>query len=198
MTIFESIIQLDKAATLWINNLATPATDSFWWLMSATRPWFPVYIAIGIFALWKLGWKRGLALILTVAMSVVVIDQGDNLVKATVARLRPCFDYWMNCNGLRLPYGLPTTAKYGFFSAHAGNSFGFAAVSYFGFKWYSPKSNFKIYGWVIFLWATFMSISRIMMGAHFLGDILAGAVIGFGIGYLFAVLARKIVVKAGL
>ena len=166
--------------------------------MSATRPWFPVYIAIGIFALWKLGWKRGLALILTVALSVVVIDQGDNLVKATVARLRPCYDHWMNCNGLRLPYGLPSSGKYGFFSAHASNSFGFAIVTYLGFKWYKPESNFRIYGWIVFIWAALMSLSRIIMGAHYLGDITVGMLAGLGIGGLFAVLARKIVVKAGL
>lgn len=163
--------------------------------MSATRLWFPVYILIGAFAIWKLGWKRGLSLVVSVILSVVLIDQLGNLVKYSVGRLRPCFDAWMNCNGLRLPYGLPSSGKFGFFSAHAGNSFGFAVASYLGFKWNKPEWNARLYGWAVFIWATLVSFSRIIVGAHFLGDITAGALAGLCIGYFCALLARKAVVK---
>ena len=40
-----------------------------------------------------------------------------------------------------------------------------------------------------------MSVSRIMMGAHFLGDILVGSLVGMGIGCLCALLARFLIKK---
>ena len=52
-----------------------------------------------------------------------------------------------------------------------------------------------MFGWVVFLWAALMSLSRTMMGAHFLGDITVGALVGLGVGFLMALLARLVVVK---
>lgn len=198
MNLFESIVQLDKSVTLWINNLSAPWNDAFWWVLSDVGTWVPMYILIALLLLWRLGWKRGLTVILSVVLTIVLIDQGSNLVKYSVARLRPSFDAWMVCGGLRLPYGILSTGKYGFFSAHAGNTFGFAITTWLGLKWNKPQSLHRLYGWFIFVWAAFVSVSRIMMGAHFLGDILTGALVGWGIGCLMALLARKIVVKANL
>lgn len=198
MITFESIVQLDKDITLWINNLSATWNDAFWWALSDIGFWIPMYIAIAAFALWKLGWKKGLAVILSAVLTLILIDQGSNLVKSSVARLRPCYDTWMVNNGLRLPYGILSSGKFGFFSAHAGNTFGFAIVSYLGLKWNTPQSRFWPYGVFIFLWAVFVSFSRLMMGAHFLGDILVGSVVGLAVGWFCAFLARRIVVKANL
>ena len=194
----ESLVQIDKAATLWINHLSTEWLDPFWRVLSQAEVWYPVYGIIAIFVLWKLGWKKGLAVVLSVILCVLLVDQGSNLVKYSVARLRPCFDPWMNTNGIRLPSDTQGHGQFGFFSAHAGNSFGFAATSFLGMKWNKPDSRFGIYGWCVFVWATLVSVSRIMMGAHFLGDILVGALVGLGIGLLCAWLARLTVVKAKL
>ena len=188
----ESLVQIDKAASLWINHLSAEWIDPVWKVLSQTEVWFPVYVIIGIFALWKLGWKRGLAVVLSVVLCVLLVDQGSNLVKYSVARLRPCYDAWMLSNGIRLPYGTMGSGQYGFFSAHAGNCFGFAVTSYLGMKWNKPDSRFGIYGWCVFIWAALVSVSRIMMGAHFLGDILVGCLVGLGIGLLCAWLARTI------
>ena len=193
MNLFESIVQLDKSITLWLNNLSEPWNDGFWWVLSDVHTWFPVYAVLAVFMIWRLGWKRGLAVILSVLLTIVLVDQGSNLVKNSVARLRPSYDAWMVCNGLRLPYGILSTGQYGFFSAHAGNTFGFAIASYLGLKWHRPERYVRIFGVCIFLWASLVSVSRIMMGAHFLGDILAGSVVGLGIGLLCAFLARKVI-----
>lgn len=152
-----------------------------------------MYLFIAVFVVWRLGWKRGLSVILSAVLTLVLIDQGSNLVKASVARLRPCYDAWMVNNGLRLPYGILSTGLYGFFSAHAGNTFGFATVSYLGLKWNRPESDFRIYGLFIYVWAVFVSLSRMMMGAHFLGDIIVGAIVGTAVGWLCAFAVKKAV-----
>ena len=188
----EGIEQIDQVITLWLNNLSPNWLDPFWALMSHVKFWFPFYGLFMVFALWKLGWKKGLAVIVSIILAVLFVDQFANLVKAGVSRFRPCYDVWMNSNGLRLPYGMQEFYKYGFFSAHAGNSFGFATVSYLGLKWNKPQSDFRIWGWFIFIWAFSMSVSRVMMGAHFLGDITVGALVGLGAGYACAWLCRKV------
>lgn len=195
MNALDSIVQFDHSATLWVNNLASWWNDGFWWLMSDVQIWFPVYALFMVYALWRLGWKKGLAVILSIVLTVVLVDQLANLVKFGVARLRPFWDADMVNGGLRIPYDNSDAGLYGFFSAHAGNSFGFAVTSYLGLKWNRPEGNFKVFGWVVFLWAALMSLSRTMMGAHFLGDITVGALVGLGVGFLMALLARLVVVK---
>lgn len=197
MNILDGIVQWDKSATLWLNNLSDPSTDGFWWVLSDIGTWVPFYIVIALFMVWWLGWKRGLAVVLSVALTVLLVDQGSNLVKSSVARLRPCYDLWMVTEGLRLPYGILSTGKYGFFSAHAGNCFGFAMASWMGLQGNRPGRLATIYGYCVFIWATLVSISRILMGAHFLGDILTGAAVGAAVGFLCAWLARKTVAVIG-
>ena len=191
MNVLEQIVQLDREITLWINGLPSVQSDPFWWALSDTNFWIPFYIAILIFLIWKLGWKRGLLIALTVVLTVVCVDQFANLIKNSVCRWRPCFDDWMVANGVRIPYGV-LGGKYGFFSAHAGNTFGFAMASYLGLKWRLPSHNARIYGYGIFTWATLVAVSRLIMAAHFLGDITVGALVGMCFGAAIAWLGRKI------
>ncbi|MCR4844727.1 MAG: phosphatase PAP2 family protein [Bacteroidales bacterium] len=194
MSLLEQIVQLDKYITLWINGLPSVWSDPFWWAFSDKAFWYPLYFAILVFLIWKLGWKRGLLVALTVVLTVVCLDQFSNVIKNGVARFRPCFDPWMNANGLRLPYGV-SGGKYGFFSAHAGNSFGFAMASYLGLKWFAKDNTARYYGWGIFLWATLVSVSRLVMGAHYMGDITVGAIVGAAFGAAWAWIAQKIASK---
>ena len=189
------IVQIDQAATLWINKLDTPALFPLWMGLSDARIWFPAYAMIMGFIIWKLGWKKGLLVSLSLILCVVLTDQLSGLVKDSVARLRPCFNTWMVENGVLIPYG-QAGGLYGFFSSHAANVFGFAAASSLGLK--LNGKAVPQYAWGIFIWASLVSLSRIMMAAHFLGDVLVGVVFGLSIGVILAYLVRLIVVKARL
>lgn len=188
----DSIIELDHQATLWLNNLATPATDPFWLMLSDNKFWFPAYGIVMGFMIWKLGWKKGLAVILSLILCVVVIDQSSNVVKAGFERLRPCYNSWMLENGIRLPYGV-TGHLFGFFSAHASNTFGFASCSYLGFMLNDSEHSYKAYGWGVFIWAVLVSASRVVLGAHFLGDVLVGSLYGLAIGTAIAFLTHYLI-----
>ncbi len=189
------IVQIDQAATLWINKLDTPALYPLWMGLSDARIWFPAYALIMGFIIWKLGWKKGLLVSLSLILCVVLTDQLSGLVKDSVARLRPCFNTWMVENGVLIPYG-QAGGLYGFFSSHAANVFGFAAASSLGLK--LNGKAVPQYAWGIFIWASLVSLSRIMMAAHFLGDVLVGVVFGLSIGVILAYFVRLIVVKARL
>lgn len=193
----DALIQWDWQATLWLNQLGSAWSDPFWLLLSHIKIWFPAYGVIMGVIIWKLGWRKGLAVVLSFIVMVVLIDQSANLVKDSAERLRPCYNSWMIRHGIRLPYGV-TGHLFGFFSGHAANSFGFAATSFLGFRLNDPQHSYRAYGWGVFVWAALMSVSRVMLGAHFLGDILVGALFGTAMGAAIAFLTHYIIVKARL
>ena len=184
----ERLIGIDQDITLWLNGFHSAWTDPFWMYLSDIRIWFPVYGAIIVVMLRRLGWKKGLVVILSCILTVVLCDQISAHIKDGVGRLRPCYTTWMLQNGLHWPlcrYGF-----YGFFSGHASNAFGFATCSWLGFRLNDPSHNYRIYGWCAFAWAFLVAVSRVMMAAHYFGDILVGTVFGIAVGLLTAGLAH--------
>ena len=193
----DTLIQWDQYATLWLNQLGNQALDPLCLLLSDSKIWFPCYGIVMVFAFMRLGWKKGLAVVLSLVLAVTLIDQGSNLVKAGFERLRPCYDAWMVRHGLRLPYGV-TGHLFGFFSAHAANTFGFAVCSSLGFTLSDESRSYRTYTAGVFIWAALVSGSRILMGAHYLGDVLVGAVFGSAMGLVIALACRALIVKARL
>ena len=193
----ESLVQIDQQISLWINHHNPAALDGFWSFISGTRVWFPLYGLMAGVIIWKLGWTKGLAVVGTLILGIVLTDQLANLVKDGVMRLRPCRDPWMIEHGVRCPDGV-IGGLYGFFSGHAANSFGFAAGSWAGLQLNDQKHRYGIYGCCIMIWAAFISLSRVMLAAHYLGDILVGTLFGLAMGYGLAKGAHWIIIKARL
>jgi len=193
----EQLIQLDRQLTLFINNLDTPGIYPLWMALSDNKIWFLSYALVMAFIIWRLGWKKGILVSLSLILCVVLTDQLSGMVKAGFERLRPCYDTWMLQNGVILPYG-QTGHLYGFFSSHAANVFGFAITSALGLRLNEKPYKSKAYAWGVYIWATLVSLSRIMMAAHFLGDVLTGVVFGLLIGLLVALATRFLIVKARL
>jgi undecaprenyl-diphosphatase len=78
--------------------------------------------------------------------------------------------------------------QYGFFSAHASTNFAIAIFLIFLFRgryrWMIP---------VLLVWASIMAYSRIYLGVHYPGDILAGLIVGGILGCLFAWLTGYVI-----
>ena len=193
----DQLIQWDQHATLWLNNLGDTTWDPFWLMLSDVKFWYPAYVILAVFLFKELGWKKGLAVLLSCILMVVCVDHSCNAVKDSVERLRPCYNSWMIAHGIRLPYGI-TGHLFGFFSGHAANTFGLASASYLGFRLNNPGHKYRIYGICVFIWAALVAGSRIIMGAHFLGDIVVGACFGTAVGSLIACLTHYLIVKAKL
>ncbi len=183
-------IQLDHAVTLWINDLGSYLPHSLWYILSDAKVWFPAYALVMAFMIWKLGWKKGLIVVASIIACIVLTDQLSNMVKSGFQRLRPCYDPWMLENGVKMPYG-QTAYLYGFFSSHAANVFGFAAVTSLGLRLNGKQD--KVFSWGVYIWASLVSLSRVMMAAHFLGDVLTGVVFGFVIGAAVAFAAHLLI-----
>lgn len=186
---------IDRAATLAINSLHTPVSDSFWQLMSDVKVWIPFYVAIIIWLFARMGTRKALIIIVSIILTVVLSDQLANLVKDTASRLRPCYDSVCVQGGLHILER--RTGLFGFFSGHAANAFGLAVCAIVGVR-SDIRNRYKGFAAMMLIWAVFVALSRVFVGKHFLGDILAGSAVGSILGYLSARLARQIMYRLGI
>jgi undecaprenyl-diphosphatase len=69
-----------------------------------------------------------------------------------------------------------------------------AVSTVIGFR-LDKRLKYRGYASWMYFWAAMVAISRVFVGKHYLGDILAGAIIGALAGLLFAGIARIIIRK---
>jgi len=175
------LISLDSQLFLLLNGLHSPFTDAFMYGFSGRFVWIPMYACI----LWLLIRNRPLKIaavyLAGIILAIVFADQVcASLIRPAVERLRPS-NLDNSISALtHIVYGY-RGGSYGFPSCHAANSFALAVFisRLFRRRWFSA---------FILLWAVVNSYSRICLGVHFPGDLLAGAIIGsIGAEILFRV-----------
>lgn len=191
---WQQVHQLDQQITLTINSWHSAISDPIWAFFSDKIVWIPMYVAIIALLIWKLGWKKGLVVVAAAALTFAFCDQFSNVVKHAVGRTRPLKDEFMLANGLHV---LEKGGGYSFFSAHAANAFGLACSTFAGFcAGYDKKPSWlKAYGTWMFFWAAMVSISRIFVGKHYLGDVIVGSIVGSIGGLIFGFIAYKVIKK---
>jgi len=181
---------LDQNITLWINSFHCDFSDSVWMLFSDRNIWILMYVIIAAALFVRLGWKKALIVLASVGLTVGACDQFANLIKDSVCRLRPSWDSYMLLNGLhRLEW---QGSFYGFFSAHAANSFGVATCASMGFH-NDRRKRSEVFTWILYIWAVLVSLSRIFAGKHFFGDVLVGVGVGLLFGWILGSAARWII-----
>ena len=189
MSIWQTLEQADKLATLEITSWRSAITDPIWQIFSNIPIWVPMYVIIVAFIIQRLGWKKGLIVVAAAALTFGFCDQSSNFIKALPERLSPCHDPYMIHNGLNI---LESGGKFSFFSAHAANAFGLATCTTIGFR-IDKRLKYKGYITWMYIWATLVAVSRIFVGKHFLGDVIVGICVGTLAGLAFGTLAKVII-----
>ena len=198
---WQNIHRFDQELTLTINSWSTPLTDPIWQFFSNIPVWIPMYVLIVSLIIWRLGWKKGIIVVLAAAATFGFCDQFSNFIKDLVGRLRPLNDEFMKANGLIvLEKG---SRSFSFFSAHAANAFGLATSTCIGLrldkKWFpktgKPAPWGQAYTSWMFFWAFMVAVSRIFVGKHYLGDVIVGSIVGFLAGLTFISIAKAIIRK---
>ena len=189
---WEHIHKFDQNLTLEINSWDSPVTDPVWQFFSDIPVWIPMYVLIVACLIWRLGWKKGLIMTLAAVATFGFCDQFSNLIKDLVCRVRPLNDAYMLENGLNVLEG--ASRSFSFFSAHSANAFGLATSTLIGFR-LDKRLKYKGYATWMFFWASMVALSRVFVGKHYLGDILAGALIGAAAGFTFASIAKNIITR---
>lgn len=187
-----TIHELDQRITLEINSWDSAITDPIWQFFSDIPVWIPMYVFIVGCLIWRLGWKRGLIMTLAAAATFGFCDQFSNLIKDLVCRVRPLNDAFMLENGLNVLEG--ASRSFSFFSAHSANAFGLATSTLIGFR-LDKRLKYKGYAAWMYFWAVMVAISRVFVGKHYLGDVIAGALIGAAAGFVFASIAKHIITR---
>mgnify|MGYP002626247678 FL=1 len=173
-SVIDTLHRTDQELTLAINSWSVPWSDGFWTMMSDIKFWIPAYFFCFYFLFRTLGWKKALIVIASAALAFGLCDQVSNLVKHSVSRLRPCYSFPMLDGGLNVLE--KRGGFFGFFSAHAANAFAFAVCMILGFS-NDKAHSYSAFRTGILCWATLVSVSRIFVGKHYLGDVLVGTAI---------------------
>ena len=172
---WEWIGSVDRSAFLLVNGWRAPWLDLPMFFLSIGWLWAPVFLLL----LWLFFRRfRSPRDRLLIAVGIAVCIAGTDLIsssviKPSVRRLRPAHD--QSIGGMAHIVRRPDGQKYrggrfGFVSSHAANYFGLATLGY----WLLRTKRAL---W-LFAWAALISYSRIYLGVHFPGDVVAGALLG--------------------
>lgn len=187
------LAELDSQFFLFLNGLHADWLDPVMIAITNMVVCLPLY-ALWIYLLVKQYGKRSWWLFLAIGVVVLCSDQlSAHVCKPLFQRLRPCFNADLAAF-IHLPKGL-AGGRFGFVSSHAANTFAIAT-----FLNAALRSRYRWVGFTLFAWALISSYSRIYLGFHYPGDIIAGTLlgilVGLGIWKLFQNVSRKIETKS--
>ena len=169
-------MEFDKELFLALNGMHTSWMDPVMELFSTTAASFPVYAYL-LFLLYRTYKERTWAIVLSIGLLILLTDQFTSaLMKPFFERLRPSHE--PSLEGMVHLVNGYSGGRYGFASSHAANTFGIAMFMSCLFRKDKPWIN------LLFIWAAFVSYTRIYLGVHYPGDIFVGALIGVLFGWL--------------
>ena len=173
----ETLNGLDADLLLWFNGCHTAFADSFFWMISAKLTWVPFYLVLAYALFRRYGSKNAFIWLVAAGLTILIADQ----LCASV--LRPMFERMRPSNPDN-PLSAAVTVvngyrggRYGFPSCHAANTWALTALLI-------PVLRNRRATVSLILWAVLNCWSRMYLGVHYPGDILAGTVVGVASGLL--------------
>lgn len=175
------IIPIDKQMLLAVNGSSSLFFDSLVKTLTTAATWIPLYVALFYMVL-KNNDTVLKVLLIVAAAGLCVLLAGtidDAIVKPLVARWRPTKDPEIGIlvdtvNGYR-------GGNYGFFSAHASNTFSIAIF-------FSLLVRSRALTVALVMWSFVNCWTRMYLGVHYPGDIfcglLWGGIVGTSVWYL--------------
>jgi undecaprenyl-diphosphatase len=169
-----TLLNIDRYMLLSLNG-----SDSLFWdgcmlVYTSMAVWAPLALMLLYVLLKNNNIKDFLLLLFFVALVVLLTDQISS------GFCKPFFARWRPTNDPMLMYAVDIVnetrgGKYGFTSSHAANSFGIATFMLLLVK------NRALTVSLIF-WASMNAFTRMYLGVHYPGDILAGTLINAACG----------------
>ncbi len=177
-----------NAIDLWLIRQINQQWSNEWldWLCLHAREtmfWFPLYLFLFIFIMMNFGtkgiwWVAGV--LLTAALSDLV---SSSVVKELIFRTRPCQDPEVGSSLRFFINYCPQSSS--FTSSHATSHFAQAVFFYITLR------HTGRFWWLAFLWAGLIAYSQVYVGVHYPSDVIAGALLGAGIGFFASWIFRK-------
>lgn len=188
----QTLIELDKQLLLWFNGSPSLFLDALVTTLTNALTWVPFYLSLFYIIIRNNDSVRSILLVMVSAGLCVLIagTVDDEIVKPLVARWRPTHDPQIGLlvdvvDGYR-------GGNYGFFSAHASNTFSIAVF----FCWLIRS---RLLSFAMILWSLTNCWTRLYLGLHFPGDILVGlcwgGITGTMVYWLYYQVKKRICVK---
>ncbi len=172
----EELIHFDKQLLLLVNGSDSLFLDYMVLTLTNAKTWIPLYLALFYVVVRSNRRWQDVVLILAAAGVCVLLagSVDDMLVKPTVARWRPTHDPEIGSlvdvvDGYR-------GGSYGFFSAHASNTFSIAVF-------FSLLMRNRLLTVSLVMWSLVNCWTRMYLGVHYPGDITVGLLWGGLVGY---------------
>lgn len=184
----QTISNIDTQLFMLLNGSDSSFLDGIMMVITNGVTWIPLYIALMLLVVKNNESMSQIVLICCCALACVLLSTlaADLLAKPYFARWRPSSDpvikYTVDVVGNYRP------GKYGFFSAHAANTF---SLALFLSLWVRNKT-FTI---AMMAWSMLNCYSRIYLGAHYPSDIFVGLVVGGAIAGSLYFLCRHLYSK---
>ena len=186
----EELIQFDKQLLLAVNGSDSVFLDYLVLTLTNAKTWIPLYLGLFyvVVQTHRKNWKDILFILAAAGLCVLLAGAvDDEIVKPLVARWRPTHDPEIGglvdvVNGYR-------GCNYGFFSAHAANTFSLA-------MFFSLLMRQRMFVIPIVTWSFINCWTRLYLGVHYPGDILVGLCWGGIVGYSVYRLYCKVTIPA--
>lgn len=171
LSILQTLIDWDTAIFLWFNSFHTDYWDNFMEMFTGRFVLIPFYLSIAFAVFRKFHWKAGAFFILAAVVLLIADDQlGSSIIRPAIGRLRPSNPDNPISTMVYVVDGY-RGGRFGFPSAHAANSAGLAFLIIFLFRQ-------RLLSLTMVLWLMLVCYSRMYLGVHYFGDVVAGVVLG--------------------
>jgi len=185
----EEIIQFDKQLLLMVNGSDSLFLDYLILTLTNALTWIPLYASL-LYVVIKTNLNVREVFLILLAAGLCVLLAGtvdDEIVKPFVARWRPTHDPQIGSlvdvvNGYR-------GGNYGFFSAHAANTFSLAVF-------FSLLMRQRLLTIFLVGWSLINCYTRLYLGVHYPGDITVGLLWGGFVGWFVYWLYCRVTIPA--
>ena len=182
----DALQDIDRQLLLWFNGSQSLYLDGLVKTLTTAATWIPLYVSLFYLVIRNNDSVRKILTIVACAGLCVLLAGtiDDEIVKPLVARWRPTRDPQIGSlvdvvNDYR-------SGNYGFFSAHASNTFSIAIF-------FCLLVRSRLMSISMVLWSLTNCWTRLYLGVHFPGDILVGLLWGGLCGTLVYMLYRRLV-----
>ena len=173
----EEIIQFDKQLLLMLNGSDSTVLDYIVMTLTNAKTWIPLYVSLlyVVTMTHQRNYREIFLIIAAAGLCVLLAGSIDDcIVKPLVARWRPTHDPEIGAlvdvvDGYR-------GGNYGFFSAHASNTF---SITLF----FSLLMRHRLFVVFMVTWSLINCWTRLYLGVHYPGDITVGLLWGALMGY---------------
>jgi undecaprenyl-diphosphatase len=184
----EALIDIDRWLLLSVNGSSSLYYDGVVKVLTTATTWIPLYIAL-FYLVMKNNNSVGRIAFIVLCAGLCYLFAGavdDGFVKPLVARWRPTHDPVIGwqvdvVNGYR-------GGNYGFFSAHACNTFSIAIF-------FSLLVRSRLLTVAMVTWSLVNCWTRLYLGVHFPGDILCGllwgGIVGTSVYFFYSYIHRR-------